>query len=120
MLSPKNACSEAHAVEPPREPPLPVRLDRVTVAAVEELAIEAPNASADPGPAAVEARRGAARDHRVEIVVDPDLERIGTHRAGEPPGDMKVVKRDNAPLARFDPEQRWVVGILAIGKMPAA
>ena len=113
----EHALAEEGAVQPDPvkaadEAALPVDLHRVAIAGIEELAIESPDASADPGLAAVEVGRGAARDHGVEIMVDPDLKRVGAHRAGESPADVKILERDDAARPRLDPEQRRIVGVL--------
>jgi hypothetical protein len=86
------------------------------VTAVEQLAIELADAAADPGFRAVEGRRRAARDHAVEILIDPHREHVGAHRAGEALAHMETVEGDDPALAGLDPEQGRVVGILRHGK----
>ena len=104
------------AVEAPDQPVVPVDLHRVTDAGVEQFAVEIADAPADPGLLPVEARRGAARDDPVEIVIDPHLEHIRPDGAREPPRDLEAVERDDPALAWLDPEQGRIVHILGHGK----
>ena len=85
-------------------------------AGIEELAVKLADPPADPGLLPVEARRGAAGDHPIEVPVDVDLEKVRAHRAGQALGDVKGIERNDPALARLDPEQGRIVRILSHGE----
>jgi hypothetical protein len=84
----------------------------VAIAGIEEFPIEIPDPAADPGLLPVGAGGRAARDDRIVILVDPDVEMVRSDGAGQALGDVEAVEGDDSPLARLDPEQGWVVCIL--------
>src|SRR5688572_32036405 len=94
----KEGGAERHPVETADEPAVPIHLDRVAMAEVEQLAVKPADAGVDPGLVAVAARLGATGDDGVEVPVDPDLERVGAQGAGKAPRHVKTVERDDAAL----------------------
>ncbi len=99
-------------VEAPDQTSVPVDFHRVTMAGIEQGAVELADAPADPGFLPVVARSGAAGDDPFEVVIDPDREDIRTDGACETPGDLKPVERYDSALAWLDPEQGRIVHIL--------
>jgi len=77
---------------------------------IEQGAIELADLPVDPGAFARGRRRGAGRDHRVEVMVDPHLEAILTHRLGQRARDDEAVQRKYGALARLDPKNPLVLG----------
>src|SRR5690606_37231070 len=92
--------------------PIAPRLDSMAMTAREQFAVKPVDAAVDPGLVAAGRGRGALADHRLEIVVHPDVECAAAHRARESAGDVKAVEWDDPALARFDPVEAWIVGIL--------
>src|SRR5438477_113258 len=86
--------------------------DAVAMAERMEPVIEVADALVDPGVLAAGRRRGAARHHGLEGLVDGDGEGIRAHGAREARGDAKAVERDHAAHFRLDPEQGRIVGAL--------
>src|SRR5271166_4551700 len=72
----KECAAEMDAIKPAGESSLMPRFDGMDAAQIEKLAIEAPDSMIDPGLFAIRIRGRAAVDHGVEIMIDPDLERI--------------------------------------------
>ena len=59
-----------HAIEPADETITLINLDRMTMASIEQRAIDAADASIDPGAGAILFRLGATLDHRIEVAID--------------------------------------------------
>src|SRR6185312_10193284 len=108
--------AEMHAVKAADQlVPLP-DLDRVAMTEREQIAVEAPDPPVDPGAAPARARRGAALDHRLEGLVDLDLETAVPDGARQPPRHMHLVERQDAAPLWLDPVQRIVLGAFGHGK----
>src|SRR6476620_9679674 len=82
-----------------------IDLDGVAETGIEQLAVKPADAAADPGFLTVEPRRGAAGDHRIEILVDANFEDVRPNGPGQSLCNVESSQRDDAALAGFDPEQ---------------
>ena len=100
------------AVEPANQALIVIDLDRMAVAGVEQSAVDLADARVDPGAGAVALFLRAARDHRLEIAVDPDGVGRRAHGAGEATRHVKAVERDDAAHLGLDPIERGIVGAL--------
>jgi hypothetical protein len=101
--------AERDAVEPAHQRVARPALHAVRLPPQEELAVEGLDRRVDPGVGAVGADARALGDDLLEGGVDADLERIATHRAGEPARDVQIVQREDSPALGVDQEDALVV-----------
>src|SRR5689334_13056421 len=66
----EEGAAQRHAIEAADQFDALIDLDGVAVAALEQCAIDAPDARVDPGPATVGLRLGATVDHGLEVAVN--------------------------------------------------
>src|SRR4029450_7881122 len=92
----KESAAQRDAIEPAHERLTVVDFHCMTMSALEQRAINAPNARVDPGASAIGFRLGAPFDHRVEISIDMDGPRSRAYGAREPRRDRKSFERDNS------------------------
>src|SRR5882672_5179308 len=115
----EEGAAEAHPVKPADQGIFVIDLDGVAMADIVELAIKRADAPIDPGPRTSRSRLGAAFDDSLEIAVANDGERLCPNGAGKSRRNMKAIERNDAAQLRFDPIERWIVGVLGHRKNPA-
>ena len=107
---------ERDPVEPADQRVALVDFEAVAMAALVELAIEHADARIDPRARPAVASLRATFQHAVEVAVDGDGEAVGTHRSGEPRGNMKAIERNDAAHLRLDPVEGRVLRAVRHGK----
>jgi len=108
----KECAAEADAVEAADQDVVFVDFDRVTVAALVELAVQIVDAGVDPGAAAPRHGLRATVDHGVEVAIDHDGEAIGSNGARQAIRHVKAIQWNNSAPFRFYPIERRVLGAL--------
>ena len=108
----EKGAGQADPIKPADERIGVIDLDRVTMPALEQGAIELADSGVDPGPAAAGLGLGAAIDDGVEIAVAHDAKAPAAQRAGEPRRHVEALERQDAPALGLDPIERRVLGAL--------
>src|SRR6185437_13013780 len=98
--------TERDAVQSADELIAVVDFDGMTMAALEQAAVDFSDASVDPGAGAVGSGRRAAIDHGVKIAVHPYREAGGAHGTRQPRRQMKALERNDTAHVWLDPVQR--------------
>lgn len=87
-------------------------LEAVGVAQLVKAHVEPFDRAVDPGLGAARPGGGAGQDDLMEGRIRADLERIASHRARQPAGDVEAVQRNHAPPLRIDQEHAGVLACI--------
>ena len=112
----KEGAAQRNAIESADQPVVLPGLDTVSMADGKEVSIDLLDRAVDPGVGAIPGLGGAGLDHLCKGSIDPDLERLGADRAGQPPGNMEPVKIDDATVFWIDQKDLIIIACIGHGK----